>query len=127
MIVIKINKCPFSLLIAISITKESPSKPRPWQAKARISKIESLFSCLLVPLHCTRSRNTRSLLQNLIRSTKGPGKARFYLKPLVEVIQAIRSLVVIDILLTNFFCPNVQTTVRASNTDFSMGVDQSPP
>ena len=89
MIVIKINKCPFSLLIAISITKESPSKPRPWQAKARISKIESLFSCLLVPLHCTRSRNTRSLLQNLIRSTKGPGKARFYLKPLVEVNQAI--------------------------------------
>ena len=94
MIVIKINKCPFSLLIAISITKESPSKPRPWQAKARISKIESLFSCLLVPLHCTRSRNTRSLLQNLIRSTKGPGKARFYLKPLVEVNQAISSLVV---------------------------------
>ena len=94
MIVIKINKCPFSLLTAISITKESPSKPRPWQAKARISKIESLFSCLLVPLHCTRSRNTRSLLQNLIRSTKGPGKARFYLKPLVEVNQAIISLVV---------------------------------
>ena len=89
MIVIKINKCPFSLLIAISITKESPSKPRPWQAKARISKIESLFSCLLVPLHCTRSRNTRSLLQNLIRSTKGPGKTRFYLKPLVKVNQAI--------------------------------------
>ena len=91
MIVIKINKCPFSLLIAISITKDESVKAQALASQGQDIQDIELVSCLLVPLHCTRSRKTRSLLQNLIRSTKGPGKARFYLKPLVQVNQAISS------------------------------------